>query len=128
MLLIPPVLIAGGNYAMISLIEIAFRGTQPLFLSTPIALGGLEFSTQEIGKVLSLTGLLNMVMQLFCFTPIHDFLGSKKTVMFGLSCGFPLFACFPLLSWLAKGGFTTWLWPVVLLQVIFFTGLSFSYG
>ncbi|KAG5715809.1 putative peptide/nitrate transporter, partial [Termitomyces sp. T112] len=43
-LLTPRVLLAAGNYAGLSLVDIAFRAIQPLFLSTPIAFGGLGLS------------------------------------------------------------------------------------
>lgn len=50
-LLIRQVIIVGGNYAMLSLLEITFRAIQPVFMSTPIELGGLGLSTSAIGKI-----------------------------------------------------------------------------
>ena len=45
-LIIPRVIIAGMNYAFLSLVDIAYRAIQPLFFSTPIELGAcvLNFS------------------------------------------------------------------------------------
>jgi hypothetical protein len=45
------VIIAGGNYAMLSILDIMFRAILPLFLSTPRQLGGLELTPSKIGTV-----------------------------------------------------------------------------
>jgi MFS family permease len=50
-LLTKDVILAGGNYAALSLVDIAYRGVQPLFFSTPRSLGGLGLSPPEIGPV-----------------------------------------------------------------------------
>jgi hypothetical protein len=76
-LLTPRVLIAGGNYAAISLVDIAFRTIQPVFLSTPIILGGLGLPTPFIGALLAGQGILNGMFQLLFFAKIHDRWGSK---------------------------------------------------
>ncbi|KIL59877.1 hypothetical protein M378DRAFT_965882 [Amanita muscaria Koide BX008] len=76
-LLIWRVIIAGANYASLSLIDIAFRAIQPVFFSTPIELGGLGLSPAAIGNVLSIFGLLAGIFELFFFTRIVDRLGAK---------------------------------------------------
>jgi hypothetical protein len=45
------VMIAGGNYALLSLVDIGYRAIQPLFYSTPRELGGLGLAPSEIGSV-----------------------------------------------------------------------------
>ena len=128
-LLIRPVIVAGGNYAMLSLVDIAYRAVQPLFLSTPIALGGLGLAPHEIGQILSLFGLLNGLTQVFFFASIHDYLGSKKTFMIGIASMFLLFASFPLISWLAQTqGLGVWVWIGVVLQIVISVFIGFSYG
>ena len=128
-LLVRPVIIAGGNYAMLSLVDIAHRAVQPLFLSTPIALGGLGLGPPEIGQILALFGLLNGLTQVFFFASIHDYLGPKKTFIIGIVSAFPLFGSFPLISWLAKTqGLGVWVWIGVVLQIVMSIFLSFSYG
>jgi MFS family permease len=52
-LLTREVIVAGGNYALLSLVDIAFRGIQPLFFSTPRSLGGLGLAPPKIGLVSS---------------------------------------------------------------------------
>jgi hypothetical protein len=128
-LLTPPVLIAAGNYAFLSLVDIAFRAIQPLFFSTPIKLGGLGMPPSTIGQILSAYGILNGVFQVLFFARIHDYWGSKKVFVAGIASAFPVFAAFPLMSYLAKSqGLSTTVWVVVAFQTVISIGLSLSYG
>jgi MFS family permease len=128
-LLTPRVLIAAGNYAFLSLVEIAFRAIQPLFFSTPIELGGLGMSPSTIGQILSAYGVLNGVFQVLFFARIHDYWGSKKVFVAGIVSAFPVFAAFPLMSYIAKTqGLSTMVWAVVAFQTVISIGLNLSYG
>ncbi|KAG5350892.1 hypothetical protein C0989_008863 [Termitomyces sp. Mn162] len=128
-LLTPRVLLAAGNYAGLSLVDIAFRAIQPLFLSTPIAFGGLGLSPSVIGKILSAYGICNGVFQVFFFSSIHDHFGSKKTFVVGIACAFPCFIAFPIINAIAKSqGVTTIVWAVVAFQALISIGLNLSYG
>ncbi|KAJ4480152.1 member of major facilitator superfamily multidrug-resistance, DHA1 sub-family [Lentinula aciculospora] len=124
------VLLAAGNYATLSLVDFSFRAIQPLFLSTPVELGGLGLPPSSIGNLLSTFGLLNGVLQIFFFARLHDSWGSKKTFIMGIASTVPIFACFPLLTHLVKshGCVTPLAWSIVALQIILSLTLSFSYG
>jgi MFS family permease len=50
-LLTKDVILAGGNYALLSLVDIAYRGVLPLFFATPKELGGLGLEPPQIGSV-----------------------------------------------------------------------------
>ncbi|KAF5379724.1 hypothetical protein D9615_005691 [Tricholomella constricta] len=128
-LLTPRVIVAAGNYAFLSLVDIAFRAIQPLFLSTPIALGGLGLPPSTIGNILSIYGVCNGIIQVFLFARIHDYFGSKKTFVAGIASAFPAFMAFPIISYMAKAqGLSTAVWIAVALQTIISIGLSLSYG
>lgn len=128
-LLIAKVIIAGGNYSFLSLVDIGFRALQPLFLSTPIELGGLGLAPHQIGKILSAFGVLNGFCQIFFFARLHDYLGSKKLFTIGLTCGLPLIALFPIINGIAKTeGLSPLVWVLVGSQTVLSVGLSFSYG
>jgi hypothetical protein len=128
-LLTPRVIIAAGNYAFLSLVDIAFRAIQPLFYSTPIELGGLGMPPSTIGQILSVYGILNGVFQVLFFARIHDYWGSKKVFVIGIASAFPAFAAFPLMSYLAKTqGLSTTVWAVVAFQTVISIGPSLSYG
>jgi hypothetical protein len=127
------VLVSAGNYATLSLIDIAYRGVQPLFFATPVALGGLGLTPPIIGNILSCYGILNGIAQVFFFARIHDRLGSKNTFLYGILCCFPLIAAFPVMNFIAKSSGDTdglaWsIWALVGLQIFLSIGMNFSYG
>jgi hypothetical protein len=128
-LLTPRVIIAAGNYAFLSLVDIAFRAVQPLFFSTPIHLGGLGLPPSTIGNILSVFGVLNGVFQVFFFAKIHNHWGSKKVFMAGIISAFPAFATFPLINHFARTqGVGAAVWAAVAFQTVVSIGLSLSYG
>jgi len=128
-LLTPRVILAAGNYAALSLVDIAFRAIYPLFLSTPIPLGGLGMDPPTIGTILSFYGVFNGVFQVFFFARIHDRFGSKITFLSGILSSFPAFISFPIISYMAKrNGLTTLVWAGVIFQTLISIGLSLSYG
>ncbi|KAF8207059.1 major facilitator superfamily multidrug-resistance, DHA1 sub-family [Mycena galopus ATCC 62051] len=128
-LLIRPVIVAASNYAFLSLVDIALRAVHPVFLSTPIELGGLGLPVARIGNILSVLGICNGVVQVFFFARVHDYLGSKLTFILGVASALPTFAAFPFLNWLARAqGMSPLVWVMTLVQIILSIGLSFSYG
>jgi hypothetical protein len=128
-LLTPRVLIAAGNYASLSLVDIAFRAIQPVFLSTPIDLGGLGMPTSSIGTLLSGQGILNGIFQVFFFAKIHDRWGSKTTFIAGISTVIPGFIMFPVANALARTqGYSIAVWVAIALQTIASVTLGLSYG
>ncbi|KDQ31599.1 hypothetical protein PLEOSDRAFT_156256 [Pleurotus ostreatus PC15] len=72
-LLIKPVLTTTASYAALALVDIAYRAVQPLFLSSPIALGGLGWPPSDIGKLLATWGILNGLFTACFFARIHGF-------------------------------------------------------
>jgi hypothetical protein len=128
-LLTPRVVVAAGNYASLSLVDIAFRSIQPVFLSTPISFGGLGLPTPSIGTLLSGQGILNGIFQVFFFARINDRWGSKKTFIAGISTAIPAFIMFPVANALARTqGYSIAVWAVIALQTISCISLSLSYG
>lgn len=123
------VVIAAANYAMLSLVDIAFRAIQPLFFSTPIHLGGLGLPPPIIGNIMAVFGILNGVFQVFFFAKIHDRWGSKTVFIAGIVSAIPVFAAFPIMNLLARTqGLSLALWVVVGLQIVISIMLSLSYS
>jgi hypothetical protein len=118
-LLIPRVLIATGNCASLALVDMAFRAIQPLFLSTPIHLGGLGLSPPLIGTLLCVQGILNGIFQVFFFARILDRWGSKKAFIAGIASAIPAFVMFPVANAFARTqGYGVVVWIAMGLQVI----------
>ena len=123
------VIIAAGNYASLSLVDISFRAIQPLFLSTPIHLGGLGLTPATIGKLLSIYGIFNGVVQVFFFARIMDRWGSKKVFFGGIASGIPAFVSFPVINHLARHqGYSAAVWIAVGFQIVVSIFLTFCYG
>ncbi|EAU85340.2 hypothetical protein CC1G_07610 [Coprinopsis cinerea okayama7 len=123
------VIIAAGNYATISLVDIAFRAIQPLFLSTPIEMGGLGLPPPIIGNLLSIYGVFNGVFQVFFFAKINDRFGSRNTFLAGMAFAIPAFALYPLLNMMARSqGLTPMVYGLVVFQILISIGMSLCYG
>ena len=128
-LLTRAVVIAAGSHASLSLVDISFRAIQPLFLSTPIHLGGLGLPPSTIGNILSIFGVLNGVFQIFFFARINDRWGSKRVFLLGIASGVPMFASFPIINLLARHhGYSMVVWMAVGFQIIMSVALCFCYG
>ena len=123
------VVIASANYASLALVEISFRAIHPVFLSTPIEIGGLGLAPPAIGKLLSALGLLNGIFQVCFFARIHDRWGSKRVFIGGVMSSIPTFALFPVINILARQqGYSSFVWIAVGMQLLLFMILNFSFG
>ncbi|TFK60007.1 MFS general substrate transporter [Pluteus cervinus] len=123
------VILAAGNYASLSLVDIAYRAIQPVFLSTPIELGGLGLPPSSIGNVLSFFGIVNGILQVFFFARIQRRFGSKRVFLTGIISSIPLVLMFPLINHLArKQGLSTLVWALVYGQVALSVLPTASYG
>lgn len=128
-LLTPRVIIAAGNYAFLAVVDMTLRAIQPVFYSTPIALGGLGLSPQTIGLILALYGMINGVLQIFFFGAIHDRFGTKRVYIAGIASMLPVFALFPVINELARiEGLSRGVWALVLGQALLSIAVNFSYG
>ncbi|KAG7089939.1 hypothetical protein E1B28_011568 [Marasmius oreades] len=129
-LITPAVLISAGNYACLSLVDIAYRAIQPLYFSTPVELGGLGLPPSTIGNILSTFGLLNGIVQIFFFAKIHDRMGSKATFTTGVASFIPVLLAFPVMRYLVleNQGVTPLVWVFVGVQIVISVLMSFSYG
>ena len=101
-LLTRDVLVASANYSFLALVDISFRALQPIFLSTPIEIGGLGLDPPVIGTVMSFFGILNGLFTVFCFSPMTDYFGVKGVYIMGVSAAVPCFALFPFINYLGR--------------------------
>ncbi|KIJ67036.1 hypothetical protein HYDPIDRAFT_174302 [Hydnomerulius pinastri MD-312] len=128
-LLIPRVLIAAGNYATLSLLDIAFRAVQPLFYATPTELGGLGLDPPRIGNILAVYGIMNGLFQIFFFADLHDRFGSKAIYSTAMVSGVPLIMTFPLINALGRAQGLSWMvWSVIGLQLVISVTLNLAYS
>ncbi|KAI0925935.1 hypothetical protein AcW1_008233 [Taiwanofungus camphoratus] len=128
-LLIPRVIISAGNYSLLAIVDISFRAVQPVWMSTPIHLGGLGLSPQMIGAILSCYGITNGLLQISLFSKVTDRWGAKKVYITGIAACLPVFALFPIINLLARAeGLSTTVWALLALQIFISIALNFCYG
>ena len=128
------VLVASANYAILALVDISFRALRPVFLSTPVALGGLGLGPPAIGTVMSFGGIISGVFIVFFFPRMTNCFGVKRVYLIGIAAAVPCFALFPVINYLARssiergGGLGTGVWVVVGLQVAASVLVSMCYS
>lgn len=128
-LLIPRVIIAAGNYAALSLFDIAFRAVQPLFFATPLELGGLGLDPPHIGNILAIYGVINGLFQIFFFADLHDRFGSKIIYSTSMAVGIPMVITLPILNAVARvQGFGLIVWSIIGLQLALSVIFNLAYG
>ncbi|KAI1797328.1 MFS general substrate transporter [Ganoderma leucocontextum] len=128
-LLAPRVIIPAANYAFLAIVDITLRAIQPVFYSTPIALGGVGLAPQQIGWILSVYGIANGLTQIFLFSRVNDRFGSKRVYLTGIASVLPVFATFPFINAIARiEGMVPMVWCFVLGQALFSIIINFSYG
>ncbi|KAG1847836.1 major facilitator superfamily domain-containing protein [Suillus subalutaceus] len=128
-LLIPRVIIAAGNYAALSLLDIAFRDVQPLFFATPLEFGGLGLDPPQIGNILAIYGVINGLFQIFFFADLHDRFGSKIIYSTAMAAGIPTVITFPILNAVARvQGLSFMVWAIVGLQLALSMILNLAYS
>ncbi|XP_021773414.1 protein ZINC INDUCED FACILITATOR 1-like isoform X2 [Chenopodium quinoa] len=85
-------------YCIFSLHDMAYTEIFSLWAVSPRKLGGLSFSSEDVGVVLSVTGFGMMVFQLILYPYLNKFFGP---VMFARICGalsIPLLQSYPFLA------------------------------
>ncbi|KAG6370820.1 major facilitator superfamily domain-containing protein [Boletus reticuloceps] len=128
-LLVPRVLIAAGNYAALSLVDIAFRAIQPLFFATPTELGGLGLDPPRIGNILSVYGVVNGLFQVFFFADMNERFGTKAIYSVAMASSIPLMLTFPLINALARTQGLNWtVWLLVGVQLVLSIVLNLGYA
>jgi MFS family permease len=122
------------NYAFIAFVDMSYRALQPVFFSTPVALGGLGLDPPVIGTVMSSYGIMYGIVTVFFFSPMTDYFGVKGVYMLGIFATVPCFSLFPIINHLAhisierSGGLGTEVWVAVGLQVIMSVLVSLCFG
>ena len=133
-LLTRDVLVASGNYAFVGLIGLSFRILQPIFLATPIELGGLGLDPPAIGAIVSLIGISDGFINIIAFAPLVHHFGPKKVHLGGMAAAVPCFTLFPIIGYLARksversGSLGTEVWFAVGVQGMMSMLTCMSYG
>ena len=123
-LLIAPVLLACGSYTSFTVLDISFRTVLPVYLVTPINMGGLGLGPPNIGTILASMEVLGGILQLLFFAPLHNRLGGKAFFLATISLFIPIAA----LHITQEYGMTHFVWFLIGLQIFLFACASLAIG
>ena len=122
-------LLSVANYALLSMLDIAYRAIQPLFFSTPIALGGLGQSPARIGAILASLGCVNGILQGLYFPKLIARFGPRRLFLFGMGMFSVIYLLFPLINHVAmKEGLSPLVWLLVIVQLCLSMSIDLAYG
>ncbi|KAI6032822.1 MFS general substrate transporter [Pisolithus orientalis] len=96
------------NYGILAMVEICMFVLLPLFLSTPIELGGLGQTPAMIGLWMSGYGIVNSLFQAFFFAPLVSRFGKRTLFRVSYACFIPIFAIFPVVNCVARSTGIWW--------------------
>lgn len=100
----------------------------PVFLYTPIELGGLSFSPQWISLVITIAGASQALWMLLAFPPLQR-RTSTGTVLRGCCVVWPIgMAVYPFLNELLRHGHTTAFWIIGPISLVLLSGVSMSFA
>ncbi|KAJ6540841.1 major facilitator superfamily domain-containing protein [Mycena vulgaris] len=109
-----PVLISISNYVSVGFLYITISAILPLFLAMPIEIGGLGLPPAKIGLILSAYSAATALFQVFFCAKLIGRFGSTRVFIAGISTCLPIFALFPLMSFIAqRTGLTPVVWTLV---------------
>lgn len=104
LLSIPQIQTVMISYAFLALISVALDAVLVLYLYEPISLGGVGFTSDSTGILLSINGLGGALVQLFMFPPLQKRFGTLKTYQLSMFA-FPLSVILlPVANLIARAG------------------------
>ncbi|KAK0578587.1 hypothetical protein LWI29_012884 [Acer saccharum] len=88
-------------YCVFSLQEIAYSEIFSLWAVSDKRYGGLSFSSQDVGEVLSISGFGLLLFQLLVYPPIEKILGPLKITRLSAATSIPLLSIYPYIAMLS---------------------------
>ena len=90
-----------ANYSVLAFTSMSIAAILPLWMFTPVHLGGLGFSEARIGTALSLLSITVAITQLLIFRPMQSYFGSVGCFRIVAWCYPAAALMFPLVSYVA---------------------------
>ncbi|XP_028228681.1 protein ZINC INDUCED FACILITATOR-LIKE 1-like isoform X2 [Glycine soja] len=91
-------------YCIFSLHDVAYQEVFSLWALSPLRLGGLNFTTDNVGNVLAISGVAILIFQLTLYRSVQKACGPINLVRITGVLSIPLLQCFPFMTMLS--GFT----------------------
>ncbi|KAK3941072.1 major facilitator superfamily domain-containing protein [Diplogelasinospora grovesii] len=114
-------------YSHIMLLAFSYTTIIPVFLYTPVHLGGFGFTPLQISLLMGLNGLAQAIWILLVFPPLQHRIGTNG-VLRACALAYPIFfATEPFLNLLLKNDMTTTFWVVCPAMLCLGCGVSMSF-
>ncbi|KAG1779058.1 major facilitator superfamily domain-containing protein [Suillus placidus] len=117
-ILIPGVMIPVLHYGLLSFVDQCMLVLMPLMYSTSRPLGGLGFSSNTIGLVMSAWSMLNGTIQVYAFPRLLRQFGPKKLYITSFAFFLITFSTYPLMGYMAKHKMEAGMWLVLCVQLV----------
>jgi hypothetical protein len=128
-LLVFPVIISVANYVALAFLNICLNSLIPLFFAMPLEIGGLGFEPATIGYVTGFYGAGVGIFQAFFFAKFVRRFGEKRLFVTGMCMYLPMFALFPIISYLAQQyGVTRIVWVCISMMLPPLVCMDMAYG
>lgn len=124
------------NYGFLAGTSMCITSLMPLFLYTPIRLGGPQFSPAQIGKALSGQAISVSLLQFTCYVPLQARLGTIGTFRLGAVGYLIAVLLFPVTAYAASheaqlafnSGGRTYSWIALACQMFFICTGNWAYS
>ncbi|KAJ4350974.1 hypothetical protein N0V95_004258 [Ascochyta clinopodiicola] len=114
-----------NNYVM--LLAFTFTAVNPVFLYTPIRLGGIGFPPTLIAATIGLSGASQAIWLLLIFPALHARVGTGQILRL-CACAWPLFfAMHPVFNQLLRHGHTTAFWSLAPPALVLGSGVAMAF-
>ncbi|KAF9037796.1 MFS general substrate transporter [Hymenopellis radicata] len=132
-LMIRQVLVPLGCFSLLLFTETSYLVLIPLMYSTSIANGGLGFSSFEIGSIMGVWGVYNVLWQGSVVSRLIRRFGPRRVHIFGYSCHLIGFSLFIIMNVIARayGEVNGLIWTLIVVQFLFCNSMiymSFATG
>ncbi|KAG1821052.1 major facilitator superfamily domain-containing protein [Suillus subaureus] len=116
-ILIPGVIIPVLHYGLLSFVDQCMLVLIPLMYSTSRSLGGLGFSSNTIGLVMTVWTMLNGTIQVYTFPRLLRRFGPKRLYITSFTFFLITFSTYPLMNYMAKRNMEVGMWLILCVQL-----------
>ncbi|KAG1738387.1 major facilitator superfamily domain-containing protein [Suillus paluster] len=117
-ILIPRVIIPVMHYGLLCFVDQCMLVLMPLMYSTSRPLGGLGFSSNTIGLVMSAWSMLNGTIQVYAFPRLLRRFGPKRLYITSFAFFLIAFATYPVMGYMAKRQMEAGIWLILCVQLV----------
>lgn len=114
------------NYVM--MLAFTFTAVNPLFMYTPVRLGGIGFSPELIAAFTALAGASQAAWLLLVFPRLHERVGTGR-ILFYCACAWPIFFAINVaFNFLLRYHLETAFWATAPLTLMLGSGVSMAFS